>query len=119
MIFSRFFLCFSLCAVASASRFLEEAADPCADATSSLRETDAYANATATLLMALDDFEANATGVCVIVDGRMEWYVWREKVFVRFFVNSRSNVIIFTARELFPPKSLRHTKPAVLLWMEP
>lgn len=81
MVFSRFFVFFALFAFASAGRILEEA-DPCIDGTATLRETAEYANATEALFLAFDDFEANSTGVCVMVDGRSEWYVFSNEICV-------------------------------------
>ncbi|GAX15258.1 hypothetical protein FisN_1Hh695 [Fistulifera solaris] len=72
MIYSRFFAFFALFAFASAGRFLEEEADPCLDGTETFQESVEYSNATDALYAALDEFEANATGVCVVVDGRTE-----------------------------------------------
>lgn len=76
MVYSRFFVAFALFAFASAGRFLEEEEDPCIVATEALHETVEYSNATDALYAALDDLAANATGVCVVVDSRTEWYVF-------------------------------------------
>lgn len=73
MIYSRLLAFFALFVFASAGRRLEEEEDPCIVATTTFQETVEYSNATDALYAAFDEFEANTTGVCVVIDGRTEW----------------------------------------------